>query len=112
MSYPAWEQIKHLFTVVDGEVVPSTTAGISDDKLRILQQYIPHAMCVSLGFIQQGNQNTRIHGIAPILFMVCSHFGSGVELKSNVYITGNNIRIPGFANLLIKRGAKQICLVE
>ncbi len=111
-SYVSWEQVKHIFEVTQGSVVPSSTSHtITDEMLDALLHYLSLAS-ICFGSITEGHEAKRVHFIAPVIIIVCASFNGNIQILAEEDIDGIRVHARGHFGFVLKRGDKRVCIVE
>lgn len=110
-TYVSWEQVKSLFPVTTGKVSNNSASKLPNALLDALFQYLGYAS-VCLGSLTEGHEAKRVHFIAPIVIIVCSHFNGDIQILTEEDIDGNRVHAHGHFEFVLKRGEKRICIVE
>ncbi len=110
-SYANWEQVKDYFPIVQGSIGATSSAGLPEPLLSALHQYLSFAT-ICFGSISEGHEAKRVHFIAPIIIIVCSHFNGDIQILAEEEIEGNRVHAHGHFEFVLKRGEKRICIVE
>jgi hypothetical protein len=84
--------------------------SLDDEKLVIVYKYMELAS-KCFGDITTGKEAKRLHFIAPILVLVCSHFDD-VEILVEHDVNGIHIKTKGHFEFVLKRGNKKVCIIE
>jgi hypothetical protein len=84
--------------------------ALDDEKLVIVHKYMQLAS-KCFGDITTGKEAKRLHFIAPILVLVCSHFDD-VEILVEHDVNGIHIKTKGHFEFVLKRGNKKVCIIE
>jgi hypothetical protein len=84
--------------------------ALDDEKLATVYRYMELAS-KCFGDITTGKEAKRLHFIAPILVLVCSHFDD-VEILVEHDVNGIHIKTKGHFEFVLKRGNRKVCIVE
>ncbi|RZL19915.1 MAG: hypothetical protein EOO89_01880 [Pedobacter sp.] len=103
--------MKDYFPIVQGRVAMTPSAGLSEPLLSALHEYLSCAT-ICFGSISEGHEAKRVHFIAPIVIIVCSHFQGNIQILAEEEIEGNRVHAHGHFEFVLKRGDKRICIVE
>jgi hypothetical protein len=110
-SFASWDQVQPYFPVVSGSFPGTASSGLSQDHLDALQRYLSCAS-TCFGSLVDGGAAKRMHLIAPVIIIVCSHFRGDVQILAEEAIRGNRVRAHGVFEFVLKRNDKRLCIVD